>query len=96
MTPTLDPAHRLVITAGRVTGISHSRIYSTSRTARLVRIRWAIWHRLRTRHDWTFQSIAEQFGCDKSNVIHGVNRAAALIRTDAWFRALSNTLKSES
>jgi chromosomal replication initiation ATPase DnaA len=93
MTTTLqNTAIELVISAGIATGVPHSRIYSNSRVRLVVRTRWAIWHTLRTRHDWTFREIADEFGCEHSNIIHGVNRAASLILTNTWFAALSKTL----
>lgn len=93
MTPPVNTLARdLVILAGIATGVHHSRIYSTSRVRRLVRIRWVIMHTLRVRHAWSFQEIADEFGCDHSNVIHGVNRATALLGKDHWFTALSRSL----
>ena len=87
-----NPARDLVMRAGIATGLPPSRIYSSSKVRRLVRIRWAIWHTLRTRHAWTFTEIGEEFGCDHSNVVHGVNKAAALITTDHLFAALTKSL----
>ena len=94
MTSTLqNTAISLVIRAGQATGTRHSRIYSTSRVRRLVLIRWAIWHTLRTRHTWTLQAIADEFSTDHANVRHGIFKAASLLGKDSWFTALVIALR---
>jgi chromosomal replication initiation ATPase DnaA len=89
---TVSVVNELIRRASQATGIHHSRIYARRKSQRLVRIRWAIMHNLRTRQAWTFGEIGDHFGMDHGTALHGVRQAADLIQTDKWFAALSHHL----
>jgi len=87
----LNPARAAILECANVTGIPHSRLYSTRKTVRIVRARWACFIVLR-RLGLSFHEIADEFGMDHSNIIYGCNKGTALMQSNAWFQALVDHL----
>lgn len=83
----LRVAH-IVHHAAKLTGYSYSAIIGSSRQAPIVRIRWAIMLAMRKRGLSTPQ-IGRMLGKrDHSTVMHGLERAEALLTSDDDFAAL--------
>jgi len=86
-----NPTAALAIRACDITGIPHSRVFSSCRSNRVTQIRFAAWHLARLQ-GWTLEAIAEPFDRDHATVIHGLRRALHLVKTDPWFRDLVQAL----
>lgn len=86
-----NPARSAIMEAAKATGLSHSRIYGTCKTTRVVQTRWACMLVLR-RMGLSFPEIAAEFGMHHTTVMHGCCKATALLKTDSWFRALVDHL----
>lgn len=85
------PARAAIFSAAAATGIRHSRLYGRSKSPRVVQTRWACFLVLR-RIGLSFTEIAEEFGMHHTNIIHGVCKGTALLRSNSWFSALVDHL----
>ena len=89
--PVTNMVHDLVITAAKLTGVKHSRIYSTCRTDLVASIRFAIFVVLR-RKGWSLEEIGAPFDKTHGAVIHGLRAASSRLDNDKRFSALVSTL----
>lgn len=85
------PARAAILECAKITGISHSRLYSTCKTRRVVHARWAVMIVLR-RHGLSFQEIAAEFGMHHTSIIHGVCEGVALLPASPWLATLVSHL----
>jgi chromosomal replication initiation ATPase DnaA len=92
----MNAVYDLSLKACALAGISHSRMFSRSRTDALCKVRYAVWHLVR-QQGWSTPRIAMAAGRkDHGTVLNGLARAKDLLATDPAFRAFVESLSSST